>query len=174
MRIFDIYNNEPRITPEGLFIPEMRAIWNLDKSEDKHKATSELLYVYHMADLRSPYSRYTEEEKEHKIIEDYFVDKEWQPSDEILDAITKYKEMFESVNGRLLKGVEAAMDKLSEYLKTAEIEDGSGGNLNQIVAAISKAEVLVNARTKLAKIVSAESEATDAKFKGGVKPSSIL
>ena len=82
--------------------------------------------------------------------------------------------MFESVNARLLKGVEAAMDKLATYLKDTEIEDGSGGNLTQILNAINKAESLVTSREKLAKIVNTESEAIDSKFKGGVTPSSIL
>lgn len=172
MEIFDVYNNEPRITPMGLFIPELKAIWDNDPSDDKHTATSELLYVYHMSDLRSPYSAYPHEEKEVKIIADYFPnDEDWTPSQVVKDAMEKYREMQSSVASRLLEGIKAQMDKLAKYMKDTEFDEDK---LTAIVNAMSKASSLLDSYYAVEKRVQSQVEHASRKFKGGVTPSSIL
>lgn len=175
MAIFDIYNNEPVINPEGLFIPELRAIWDRDETDAKHKATNELLYVYHMVDPKSSYSRYPLSEKENKILEAYFEQTpDWKPDEVIQKAMDRYKEMKQSVAVRYLKGVEAMIDKLAVFLLEEDIQAGTGGNLTQILAAVTKGEDLINTYAKLLARVNSELEAFETKYKKGVKPSEIL
>lgn len=172
--IFTIINNIPRITPEGLFIPEMLEIWNDDKSEDKMVATQELIYVYHMAEPKSVYNKLPEDKKEEAIIDDYIRDKTWKPSEKILNAIDKYKKLTETAAYRSFKTVEIAMDKLNEAVrKIDEIDLERGGNASAVQAFIEKAEKVAVSYAKLKEIVEKELE-TDRKIKGGVKPSLIL
>lgn len=170
MEIFDVYDNEPRINPMGLFIPELRAIWDADKSKDKELATSELLYVYHMGDKRSPYSSYPEDEKESKIIQDYFQE-DWTPSETVEIALEKYREMQSTVATRLLEGVKSQMDKMAKWMKESEFDEEK---MNQITNAMAKANLLLDSYYSIEKRVNTQVEQGARKFKGGVSPSSIL
>jgi len=172
--IFTIINNIPRITPEGLFIPEMLDIWNEDTSEDKSTATSELIYIYHMAEPKSVYNKLPEDRKEEAIINDYIRDKEWQPSERVLKAIDKYKQLTETAAYRSFKTVEIAMDKLNAAVRNIdEVTLDKGGNASIVQSFIKEAERSAVSYAKLKEIVEKEME-TDRKIKGGVKPSLIL
>jgi len=168
--IFTIDKNIPRITPEGLFIPEMLEIWNSDKSAHKDKATKELIYVYHMADPKSVYAKLSLENREKTIISDY-LDSNWKPSDEILNAIEKYKMLIETPITRMFASVSIAIDKLNKTLEKLDAMDAK--EMNQIGVGIEKAEKYAQSYAKLKEISEKELETTR-KIKGGVRPSSIL
>lgn len=169
--IFDIKNNIPRITPEGLFIPEMRYIWEQDKSVDKHKATQELIYVYHMAEPKSVYAKLDASLREQTIIEDYISDKKWQPSQEVKEAIEKYKMLIETPITRAFQSVSIAIDRLNKSLEKMDAADAR--EMTQIGTTIEKYEKYAQSYMKLKEISEKELETTR-KIKGGVRPSSIL
>lgn len=172
--IFTIINNIPRITPEGLFIPELRAIWDADTNPDKTEATQILIYIYHMADPKSVYNKLSEDTKEKTIRQDYIRDKNWEPTEEVKKAIDKYKFLTETAVYRSFKTVELAMDKLNQAIRKAdEVTLGKNGNAAQIQAFIEKAEKVAISYSKLKEIVEKEIE-QPRKIKGGIKPSSIL
>lgn len=169
--IFTIINNIPRITPEGLFIPEMLEIWNADKTSDKQQATQELLYVYHMADPKSVYSKIAIDSKERTIIDDYFSDKDWKPTPEVLKAIDKYKFLIETPITRAFSSVSIALDKLNNTI--AQLDAIDAKEMNQIGTAIERYEKYAQSYMKLKEISEKELETTR-KIKGGVAPSRIL
>lgn len=169
--IFTIINNIPRITPEGLFIPEMRAIWDADNSVDKHKATQELIYIYHMSEPKSVYAKLDASLREQTIITDYIQDKKWKPSKEVITAINKYKLLIETPITRAFNSVSIAIDKLNKSLEGMEAADAK--EMNQIGATIEKYEKYAQSYMKLKEISEKELETTR-KIKGGVRPSNIL
>jgi len=171
--IFTIINNIPRITPEGLFIPEMRAIWEADKSDRKDEASQILIYIYHMADPKSVYNNLAEDKKEQTIINDYISNKSWQAGELEKAAIQKYKELVETPVYRMFKSVAIAMDKINIKLQEVELEDGKHGNMTQIAAIVEKAVKYAESYSKLKEIAEKELE-TVRKIKGGVSPSRIL
>lgn len=168
--IFTIINNIPRITPEGLFIPEMLKIWENDKTKDKHKATQELIYVYHMSDPKSVYAKLSQDTREKTIIIDY-LGEDWKPTEELNQAINKYKSLIETPITRSFKSVSIALDKLNKTLENLEAIDAR--EMEQIGKTIERYEKLAQSYMKLKEISEKELETTR-KIKGGVKPSSIL
>lgn len=169
--MFTIINNIPRITPEGLFIPEMRAIWDEDKSQDKHKATQELIYIYHMSEPKSVYAKLDASMREQTIIDDYIADKKWKPSKEVTDAIEKYKKLIETPITRAFQSISIALDKLNKTLEKMDAADAR--EMTQIGATIEKYEKYAQSYMKLKEISEKELETTR-KIKGGVRPSNIL
>jgi len=169
--MFTIINNIPRITPEGLFIPEMRAIWDNDKSQDKHKATQELIYIYHMSEPKSVYAKLDASMREQTIIDDYIADKKWKPSKEVTDAIEKYKKLIETPITRAFQSISIALDKLNKTLEKMDAADAR--EMTQIGATIEKYEKYAQSYMKLKEISEKELETTR-KIKGGVRPSNIL
>lgn len=169
--MFTIINNIPRITPEGLFIPEMRAIWDADKSQDKHKATQELIYIYHMSEPKSVYAKLDASMREQTIIDDYIADKKWKPSKEVQNAIEKYKKLIETPITRAFQSISIALDKLNKTLEKMDAADAR--EMTQIGATIEKYEKYAQSYMKLKEISEKELETTR-KIKGGVRPSNIL
>ena len=169
--IFTIINNIPRITPEGLFIPEMLEIWNNDKSKDKIRATQELIYIYHMSDPKSVYAKLSHDTREKTIIHDYLGDLDWKPQDYIVNAINKYKMLIETPITRSFKSVSIALDKLNKTLENLDAVDAR--EMNQIGTTIEKYEKYAQSYIKLKEISEKELETTR-KIKGGVRPSNIL
>jgi len=168
--IFTIIANIPRITPEALFIPEMLAIWEADKSKDKITATKELIYVYHMSDPKSVYAKLSKDMREKTIIEDY-LGTEWKPTPQIELAIAKYKALIETPITRSFKSVSIALDKLNNTLETLNAVDAK--EMEQIGRTIEKYEKLAQSYMKLKELSEKELETTR-KIKGGIRPSTIL
>lgn len=50
MIAFDVKDNQLHVRPEDLKCPEIRAVWDADKSPDKKEAQKDLLYVFYLAD----------------------------------------------------------------------------------------------------------------------------
>lgn len=169
--MFTIIRNIPQITPEALFIPEMKEIWDRDISDDKHQATQELVFIYHMAEPKSVYAKLDSSLREKTIIEDYIADKEWTPSEEVRKAIEKYKKLIETPITRAFYSVSIALDKLNKSLETMDAADAR--EMTQIGSTIEKYEKYAQSYMKLKEISEKELETTR-KIKGGVRPSSIL
>lgn len=162
--IFTLKNNVPIITPEGLFVPEMRKIWESEK--DKSMATKRMCYIYHMADPKSVYAKLSEDEKEATIIKDFFGDLKWKPSKDDLFAIDKYNKLTETVALRYLKATELAMDKIAKILQSTHVDME---NMKDIISAVEKGEKLITSYSKLVEQVEREISANK-KIRGGFKP----
>jgi hypothetical protein len=121
--IFTIRDDQPTITPEGLFIPEFRAIWDADKTEDKSTAIRQLAYVYHMASWGSAYANLGPE-REKEVRKDYL--KKGRLTTKMQAAIHKYQKLQETQEVRLLNAALSMCDKLSihfENINFDEIDD---------------------------------------------------
>lgn len=122
MNIFTIRDDVPTITPEGLFIPEMRKIWEADDTENKTKAHGQLAYVYHMASWSSSYSNLGPER--HKEVSRDFLGGigKSRVTKEMTQAITKYKKLQETPEVRALDAALVMLDNLSLHFHNVDFD----------------------------------------------------
>jgi hypothetical protein len=99
-------------------------------------------YLWARFDPESPYFDYDETERLDKIIGDY-------PCDindfTMIVAINKCEELYNSPIRKILMGAKKAVENLSLYLGTSEIESGRDGNLAQIVTTIKSLPQILKA-----------------------------
>lgn len=115
-KLFDIEAGNVVMNPSSLWIPQFKAIWDRDKSKSKAKAQREISYVVFMHDFQSPYSAYSDKDKEQKILEDYFPNEpDWEPDEVVKAACDKLLELQDSVALRMLRTNRKALDLLETY-----------------------------------------------------------
>jgi hypothetical protein len=169
MEIFNIVNDQPVVTPEGLYIPELKNIWIRDNSPSKLKAQSELATIYHLVDPRSAYAKQADIDRYKLVAEDYMGDANWTPDDEIKDAMEKYRILLVGPAMKFYISLKKGLDALSEYIGNTTVRGGKDGNLTQVLAAIEKGEKILSALEKAEKVANREVQATVAKLKGNAK-----
>ncbi len=120
--IFDIVNDSPVITPQALFIPEFKKIWDRDKSPEKQKAQAELAYIYHMV---SPHSVYRETgiNRTSAVRQDYGFSQDWKPDKAITDAVDKFRILTSTPELRALESAIILSDKLAAYFRNLDFDD---------------------------------------------------
>ncbi len=152
MKLFDIDNGQVILNPTSLWIPEFKKLWDRDKSKNKEKAARELSYIVFLYDYRSPYQAYAENEREDKIVKDYFSDEpKWKPDKEVKAAIKRFEEFQSSSTLRLLRSTKYALEAINEYFKTA-----SPDNIDKIVKNAKELGNLVQSLDKLEQQVQKE------------------
>ena len=53
--LFDLKDRKVTFSSQALLIPELKVIWDADKTKDKSKAVTKLSYIYFLCDFKSPY-----------------------------------------------------------------------------------------------------------------------
>lgn len=146
------------LSESNKMIPEFRVILEGDNSQ------SELLYVYHMAHLSSPYNNIEEEKRGKKIIEDFFQDKKWKADIRIEKAIEKYELLTFTPIMRMVKSSRIGCDKLANFLETSNPEH------KQYISNLTKISSIVENIDKLEERYKKEKQ-SNIKYKGGQAPS---
>lgn len=146
--IFTIRDNIPTITLEGVNIPEFKAVWMDDPSEDKTKARKELAYIYHMASSKSSYAKLSQDERMYEVKRDYIGTEDWEPSVLVLDAIAKYKKLNTTELMRLLEAASGVADKLADYFNNIDF-----GEINSQGLPTYEASSVINSLSKLSNVV---------------------
>lgn len=93
-------------------------------------------YIFYMTcpnEEENPYFNLHQDVKEEKIIEDLEIDFSLQMVD-IVEAVKKAAEMYETPTVRAYNGIKNALDNIAEYMGTTAITDGKDGNIAQIRA----------------------------------------
>ena len=151
-RLFDIDRGKLVLNPTVLWVPELKKLWNRDKTKAKTKAMAELSYVVFKHAFKSPYQAYNEAEREKKIREDFLSEyKDWEPDTAVKAAEKKYNELQDTVILRLLRSTKIALEKIEEYFKNANPED-----INTIVKNSKELGNLAQSLDKLEKQVQKE------------------
>jgi hypothetical protein len=111
------------IVPEVLEIPEFKAIVKrLKKCKGdtdgrlKLMAKKELAYVFHMASDEGPYFSYEPKERQQRLANDLFEDHKWQPDEEILAAIEKFKELNQTPSSKTVATIINALTKANKIV----------------------------------------------------------
>lgn len=168
MEIFNIVNDVPCVTPEGLYLPELKKIWKRDKTKSKTKAQSELAIIYHLTDPRSVYAKLADEERLAEVVKDY-ADKDWKVDALVEEAMAKYKVLLEGPATRWYNSLKKGLDSLSLYVGNTTVKGGKDGNMAQILAAIEKGDKIITALEKSEQKANKEIQATVSKLKGNAK-----
>jgi hypothetical protein len=119
VKVFDIVSGEVVIDPSRLIIPEFKKLWQRDKSKDKRNVTKEIAYITFLFDLSSdnPYRGYTEYERESVLKKDIFGDLNWEPDEDVDEAIKRFKKLMETTNTRVLLGAKKAAEELAKWFE---------------------------------------------------------
>lgn len=126
-KLFEIVNGEVVMNASSLWIPEFRKVWNRDKSEYKKVAHNEITYIVFMYDYSSPYMVYNAEEREDKIINDYFQDlPDWEADKLVKDAVKKFREMQETPTLKLLNAVNKSIGVATTFFEKSTEGDMEG------------------------------------------------
>lgn len=123
MNIFELDNNYPTIKPEYLTVPEIKKIWDRDKTKNKEKAISQLAYIYFMFSTKSGYLCYSEEEMEERICMDLFGTKTYTPDADLEKAIEKFIEFSETPSTGLLKDARSAVTEIRKFLRDVDLTE---------------------------------------------------
>ncbi len=151
-KLFDIQNGKVVLNPTTLWIPEFKAIWDRDKKKSKDRAVAEISYIVFLYSYQSPYQAYSENEREERVIKDFFKGvPDWKPDELVQAAIDKYKELQDSVSLRLLRSTKLALETIEEYFKSANPDD-----ITTIVKNAKELGNLVQSLDKLEKQVQKE------------------
>lgn len=164
---FEIIDGRVEIPPSSLTIPELKVLWDRDKTKAKTKAYQELCYVYHMADNNSEYADYSYDVKKATIKEDHIKDEDWEEDDAVVAAIEKYKLLHETSSMRYLKSQERLIEKVRKRMDAVdedELEDEK--TLEKILASSERANKIVLVLPKLKEAVAKEQVASE-KIRGG-------
>jgi hypothetical protein len=115
---FDLTKTGVSVKEDALLVPEVRELYDTDKTKGKESFHKAIDYVYHVYDKRSVYANVLLEDRK-KIVSsdriqkpDYHVKAE--DSDKIRALIEKLKVVQFTPKEQLLEG---ARDKIEEYLK---------------------------------------------------------
>jgi hypothetical protein len=121
-RLFDIVGTDITLDANILAVPAFQAIWDRDKSKEKSRALKELKYIIFFCDFLSPYKDLQEGFKERTIIGDLFKDN-WEPDKLVEEATTKYLQLQETPNMRLLLSAKRNVDKLANYFDSIDFTE---------------------------------------------------
>lgn len=167
MSLFELKNNIVVIEPQGIMVPEMKVIWDSDKSKDKSKAYKELSYIYFVADFKSPYANYPEDKRKEIVRDDFIRDSKWKEPDYIIAALKKYSELQETSSMRMLIAAKIAQDMITDYFKTGKCKIDP----RELMGVLSNIGKSVESLDKIEEKVKKEISSNE-KIRGGGKISS--
>tara|TARA_R110002020_G_scaffold29265_9_gene92505 strand:- start:3426 stop:3974 length:549 start_codon:yes stop_codon:yes gene_type:complete len=121
MRIFEIVGDEIKITPEVLMVKEFKELWKKDKTKGKEKVKQQLSYVYYFCDWESPYAKYTEDDRQEKIVNDLGMKQEWIKGEDVKIAISRYEQLTMTTSMLLLQDAKVAVNKLRGYFREVDL-----------------------------------------------------
>ena len=124
MNLFDLKGLAVTAHPEALLIPEFKAMWDADDSEDKAIALSELSFVYFMCDYKSPYVlSLTPDRLKDVVSKDFMKNEDYKPTPLVLAAIDKYKQLQKTPSMGLLEASMKTIHNLTGYLENVDLEE---------------------------------------------------
>lgn len=136
IKLFEIENSKIIPTEHCYAIKFLRDI--MDNYPDKYmKIYAYLYYMNYPYPNNNPYFNMPEGDREIQILED--IEADFSTDDDlIVIAMEKIKKIYETPADRAYRGIQAMVDKLSEYMMTRPITDGRDGNGQFLVQASTK------------------------------------
>ena len=130
MKIFDIEDNNVKVSPEILTIKAFKDVWDLDTSKNKENAYRDFTYIYHMCDFNSPYSLYPSTERDSSVKTEVLGDSKYKVKKEVTEAVIQYKKCIESPLTRLLDASKKRIDDIVYYFNNNDVEDISEAKIS--------------------------------------------
>lgn len=146
--MFELKDNRVIVSPNTLALPFFKVLWDIDKTKYKDEVFKQFLYIYYLVDFKSPYSSYPEDERRNRIIKDIIKTPDFKESEELKEAIEKYKELNRTTSLDLLESVRGLLYKSKEYFNSVQF-DANGDATDEL----SKAAKVIDSAGKLGKLI---------------------
>lgn len=183
MKIFIFENQKLVINKEEvLLVKEFNDLWETNRNKiegdsrgiDKKRAFREFTYIYLMYDWESPYKNFSDTERKNTAIEDSSLTSKQLTDDKFLAACKKYQMMQDTQMLKLLKGAYRAIDELTLYYETIDLQerDGEGKpifNAKQLLDSLSGLGKTIESIERLEEVVKKQRE-VGSKLRGDVEP----
>ena len=161
MKIFELQNNLPVVTTEGIM--SFRDLYDRDTTPSKSRFYQELEFVYFYTDYKSYYNSYPPEEKEAQVIKDYIKIPNWKPDALVLKAIEKYKELQKTQSLGLLEDARYALEKIRGYYRSIDfskrtVKGESVFKVKEVTSSIADISKMIESLDKLTQKVQKEEE----------------
>tara|TARA_R100000315_G_C5233956_1_gene145060 strand:- start:611 stop:1162 length:552 start_codon:yes stop_codon:yes gene_type:complete len=122
--LFDLKDRKVTFSPQALMIPELKTIWDADKTKEKVEAVKKLSYIYFLCDYKSPYVLSVPPELVGATVaRDFLKDEEYLPCPMVSAAIDKYRELQQTPSMGLLEAATITIHKLSSYLRSVDLSE---------------------------------------------------
>lgn len=167
--MFEVINGKLEIGSNALLVPQIRDIWERDKSVNKDVAEKELSYIFLLYSLRSSYMNYPESIREEKVIKDVFGKTKWKPDAVVKKAADKFVELHDTHSARLLRGALKASDEISSYLNEVERSTMKFIDAKNVIEMLGKIGGVVSNLRKLKEEVDKESFVSDLRTRAGAE-----
>lgn len=137
MNIFTMKDWKLTLDPQVWGLTPFKKLLDRDKTKDKVRANSEMLYIWYFTDIRSDFLFLGEKERTVEIIKNLSYFKEgWEPDNLVEDALKFYRKMSETPIQRLYKqaliAVQAVGDQLENSEKLLNTVDPRGNHVYKI------------------------------------------
>ena len=153
MKLIEFDGLEFKVADEAFLIRQIRELFEADKSKKKDQFWRQISYLWFMCDPRSTYQYITDEisrSLEIKAQEGLGVD--WEPSDELREAMDIYRKHTITTSALLLESMRKGIDKLSTFLGETTFTDKTVAAMTSALKQIPElAKALVEAEKSLAK-----------------------
>ena len=140
MSLFKEENGAIIVDLELRLIPEFRILIAKDPDRFKKAALKEFAYIYFMYDYKSPYSIYSEEEREGRVRKECGFESNWKIDKKLQDAINKYLELQETPTIKSLKAIKDSLltsskviRKLQQVIEKSIINEDDSFDISDIV-----------------------------------------
>lgn len=118
MNLFNVVDGHVQIIPETLLIPEFNSIF---KNHGKGKAERYFSFIYFLCDFKSPYLSYEDTEIEKRCKKDFIDD--LLITDDVKEAIRKYKEFQDTPSMRLLQASKRGCEEMIRFLQNIDLSE---------------------------------------------------
>lgn len=175
MKLIEFDGQDFKIADEAFFIPQMRELFQKDKSKKKEEFWNQLSYLWFMCDPRSPYQYITDENEriaEIKKLEGF--SEEWKPSPLLEELMTVYRKQTITTQSLLLEGMRKGIDNVRRFLADVDlfaVDEKTQKPLYQvstITSALKQVPELAKALAEAEKAL-AKDFAADDKARGGAE-----
>lgn len=124
MKLFDIKGDEIVLNAQTLGIPPFKKLYERDKSKGKRNALRELSYITFLCDNTTDnrYRGYDELQREKVLRRDFLEDENWEPDEDIIEAIEKFKELQKTPTSKLYESALSGANKLAGYFQNIDFD----------------------------------------------------
>ena len=166
MKLYDIQGGKVVIHADLLGLPKFKELYE----KDQPLAVKQISYIVLKNIVDSPYSGMLESDREQWIKKDLFGDRDWQPTQDVLDAEEQFINIYyDSLSARLLRGARRRLEAVIKFYEDS-LEDDSmdDAKADKIIAAIGKLDKTSSSLYQLERSVKME-EMESSKVRGGGK-----
>lgn len=139
-QILNLQNNRIVLNENILAIPELKKVY--DKFEEPNRSLV-FCYLHFLYDANSPYLNLPEIEREEKVKTQFRGNYKPNFDKDIIKAKEILAELNYSPVREMLEGLKINIHKISQFLKTAEVETGRDGSLGEMIRLQKEAQAML-------------------------------